>query len=115
METVRNARFMPRSSPLEAGEDSDVPGDLVLDLLMTQRADGSFRISNAFRELLAEQLDAIEAAIDAGDEATVITAVIVQYLELHESDHYHEYRSALKKAKDWLRGQENFDAAGILG
>ena len=45
----------------------------------------------------------------------MITAVIVRYLELHEGDRYYEYRSALEKAKQWLRGQEDFDATGILG
>jgi Ca-activated chloride channel family protein len=91
--------------------------DRVFDLLMTQRADGSFGNSPVLTRWLdpsaaSRLLDAIR---DHG-EALAVTAVVIALLAKEAPDRESEWRPAVQKAEAWLAKQgARPDAALVLG
>jgi Ca-activated chloride channel family protein len=91
--------------------------DPLFEVLMTQRADGSFPRSREVAGWLgADRTRRLDEAIAAAGEAVVVTAVVVALLERDHRDREAEWRPAVAKAKQWLAAQgATFDPAPILG
>jgi Ca-activated chloride channel homolog len=93
------------------------PSDRLYDLLMTQRADGTFPRSPALIAWLGpDRKQRLDAALKANtDERLVLTALVVLLLERECSDRVAEWKPALAKARAWLGKQAaSFDAAPIV-
>jgi len=90
--------------------------DVVYDLLMTQRADGSFLHSPALQTLLGtERAARLSIAVTSENEALVVTATAIALLEREHSDRESEWRPAVTKAKGWLKKQSStFDPLTVL-
>ncbi len=89
--------------------------DPLYALLMTQKADGSFRLTPALRDRLGPILAAVERAAAEHGEAFVATAVVVALLERDEAAREGEWRAAARKARKWLERQPaRFDAEALL-
>jgi len=88
----------------------------VYELLMTQRADGSFPRSSVLTQWLgAARSAALDAACKAHDERLVLTALVIALLTREAPERDSEWRPALNKAKAFcakLGG--DFDAAVLL-
>jgi Ca-activated chloride channel family protein len=91
------------------------PSDRVFELLMTQRADGSFPISRELTSWLDAETNArLREAAKAHGEAVAATALVIALLARDEPARETEWRPAVTKAKAWLAGQPTFDAARVL-
>jgi Ca-activated chloride channel homolog len=90
--------------------------DRLFELLMTQRADGSFRISAELRGWLGSRVDAVAEAAAKEGEALVATAVVLELLRREAAERADEWGPAAAKAERWLAHQARaFDAAALLG
>ena len=90
--------------------------DRLYALLMTQKADGSFRLSEELMRWLAEDLAAVERAAREHGEAVVATAVAVALFERDEAGREDEWRPAARKARKWLARQSTaFRVSAVLG
>jgi hypothetical protein len=100
---------------LEEAAAPEAP-DRLYALLMTQKADGSFRWSPVLEEWLGSLAAAIRRAADEHGEALVATSVAVALLERDEAARQDEWRPAVRKAGKWLRrsGSGVFDAEAAL-
>jgi Ca-activated chloride channel family protein len=83
----------------------DSAGDRLFDLLMTQQADGSFRLSEALLRWLGSRAAKVEAAAAKQGEALVATAVALELLRTEAADRADEWKPAAAKAERWLAGQ----------
>ncbi len=105
---------LPPGPPGSAAEPAT--DDRVWGLLMTQKADGSFRLSPVLEEWLGSAYAAAERAAGDDGEAVVATAVAVALLERDEASRADEWRPAVKKARKWLARQgSSFDPDTVLG
>ena len=98
----------------EACEDDLGSGDLHLDLLLLQRADGSFPVDQRLAALTGVPLDEVRA-IAGGmdlDEAVVATVAALRTLQREAADRRDEWRRAAAKADRWLAGA-NADRAVV--
>ena len=93
--------------PSESGRKSQhvTPADRLFDLLMTQQADGSFRLSAVLQHWLGQRWQAVKAAAELHGEALVATAVVVKLLAQEASDRADEWGPAVAKAQRWLERQ----------
>jgi hypothetical protein len=90
--------------------------DRLYELLLTQKADGSFPLSPVLGEWLGSALAAVEEAAARYGEAVVATSLALALLERDEAKRRDEWRSAAEKARGWLSRQgSRFEAAEILG
>jgi len=88
-------------SPKAAADDK--PIDLLYDLLLTQKADGSFERSSVLEQVLgAERWREVLAAIIQKGEAVAITEAVLTYLQEKESARTGEWSAAAAKAKRFL-------------
>jgi hypothetical protein len=96
-----------------ATERDAAPIDRVFDLLMTQRADGSFATSATLATWLgSERAEWMAQAIESHGAAVVVTTVIIALFEREEPTRQSEWRPAVRKATTWLQKQaRTFDAA----
>ncbi len=109
------ARSDPERSEGQGERLGGRPTDRVYALLMTQKADGSFRLSAELKRWLAERLSEVELAVREHGEAVVATAVAVALLERDEISREDEWRLAARKAGRWLaRNGAGFEAAAVL-
>jgi Ca-activated chloride channel family protein len=94
----------------------DERSDRVFDLLMTQRADGSFEVSDVLEEWLGrERHERLREACASQGEALVVTSVVIALLEREEAGRASEWTPAVNKARAWLAKQGGaFDAAAVL-
>jgi Ca-activated chloride channel homolog len=79
--------------------------DRLFELLMTQQADGSFRLSPALQQWLGQRWPAVKAAAEHHGEALVATAVVVALLAQEAADRADEWGPAVAKAQHWLAQQ----------
>jgi Ca-activated chloride channel family protein len=105
-------RSVGRSRKLRA----TMPSDPVFDLLMTQRADGSFATSPILTSWLGkERHKRMCEACAAVDEALVVTCVVIALLEREAADRASEWSPAMVKARAWCaRQQGSFDVKAVL-
>jgi Ca-activated chloride channel family protein len=96
-------------------EEMPEPADRVYDLLMTQRADGSFAESAVLNRWLGrERLTRMRAAYEASGEALVVTSVVVALLEREEPGRESEWLPAVTKARAFCAKQPGAFDAGTL-
>jgi len=81
------------------------PADRLFDLLMTQQADGSFRLSAVLQHWLGSRWQAVKAAAEQHGEGLVATAVVVALLAQEAADRADEWGPAVAKAQRWLAQQ----------
>jgi Ca-activated chloride channel homolog len=105
----RPASAMPapkQAAPYDKEPDTGsmkVPaGDRLFDLLMTQQADGSFRLSAELKRWLGARAAKVEAAAAKEGEALVATAVVLELLRTEEAGRADEWKPAAAKAERWL-------------
>jgi hypothetical protein len=79
--------------------------DRVFELLMTQQADGSFRLSPILQQWLGQRWPAVKAAAEQHGEALVATAVVVALLAREAANRADEWGPAVAKAQHWLAQQ----------
>jgi Ca-activated chloride channel family protein len=79
--------------------------DRLFELLMTQQADGSFRLSPILQHWLGQRWPAVKAAAEQHGEALVATAVVVALLAQEAADRADEWGPAVAKAQHWLAQQ----------
>lgn len=109
----------PRAFDLEgadgflAEEASADALDVVFELLMTQRADGSFGWSSAFEAFVgdADAVDAARTLASRFEPRVVVTAYVVAWLQRFHSARAAEWRAASAKASSWLAAQADTDEA----
>ncbi|UJR85696.1 VIT domain-containing protein [Sandaracinus amylolyticus] len=101
---------------MEAEERATESADRVFELLMTQKADGSFVRSPVLEAWLgAARVAKLDAAIRAHGDPIATTAVVIALLELEARDRESEWRPAITKAKSWLAAKSaTVDAAAIV-
>ena len=101
--------------PTEPANPAPAASDRVFELLLTQRPDGTFLLSDALRAWLGPRLARLEAAIAVHGEALAVTALVLALLTAEASDRRDEWLPAATKARRWLSRQgAPFDPAGIL-
>jgi Ca-activated chloride channel family protein len=92
----------------------ELPSDRVYDILMTQRADGAFVLSQELTQWLGDGWARVREAMQRHGEELVATAVVIALLARDEPQRESEWRPAVTKAQAWLRKQGGFDAASVL-
>jgi Ca-activated chloride channel homolog len=80
-------------------------GDRLFELLMTQQADGSFRLSPVLQQWLGQRWQAVKTAAEHHGEGLVATAVVVALLAQEAADRADEWSPAVAKAQHWLAQQ----------
>jgi hypothetical protein len=91
--------------------------DPLYDILMTQRAEGSFERSAALDAWLGpERAVRLTREAASSDERIVVTATVILLLEKEHSAREGEWRAAVNKAKAWLAREASvFDASVVVG
>jgi Ca-activated chloride channel family protein len=87
------------------GRDRSTTADRLFELLMTQQADGSFRLSPVLQQWLGQRWPAVKTAAEHHGEALVATAVVVALLAQEAADRADEWGPAVAKAQHWLAQQ----------
>jgi hypothetical protein len=106
-----------RSDPVYDDSTGDAATtDPVFDVLMTQRADGSFLDSAPLRALLGTaRCASLVTALGQGNDAVVTTATVIALLEREHFARESEWRPAVDKAKLWLAKQTTtFEPSSIV-
>ena len=89
--------------------------DRLFELLLSQRADGSFPLSKILEIWLGTRIGAVKAAIAEHGEALVVTSVVVALVGTEARSRQAEWTPAVRKAKRWLAQQAvAIDGAGLL-
>lgn len=109
------ASYGPSKETLAHGGSRRQGTDRLFELLLSQQADGSFRMTAILEIWLGTRVGAVKQAIATHSEALVVTAVVVALLAKEASARQAEWTPAVRKAKRWLdkQGQE-FDAGALL-
>ena len=103
----------PASMPVDRAPQGD--SDRLFELLLGQRADGSFRMTPILEIWLGSRVGAVKAAMATHGDALVATAVVVALLHKEASDRTAEWTPAVRKARRWLDRQgQQFDGAALL-
>jgi Ca-activated chloride channel homolog len=107
------ARFEKRRATIQESS----PSDPIFDLLMTQRAEGSFPSSKILLSLLgAARERQLTQAIEKHGEVEAVTATVVLLLEEEHLDRESEWRPAITKAKAWLaKHNSSFEPKDVVG
>jgi Ca-activated chloride channel homolog len=101
--------------PQRVGErQHTTTADWLFELLMTQQADGSFRLSPVLQQWLGQRWPAVKAAAEHHGEALVATAVVVALLAQEAADRADEWGPAVAKAQHWLAQQGRHIAVETL-
>jgi Ca-activated chloride channel family protein len=105
-----------RAQPLQSIEERDraTTGDPLFELLMTQQADGSFRLTPILQQWLGQRWPAVKAAAEHHGEARVATAVVVTLLAREAANRADEWGPAVAKAQHWLAHQGRHIAVEAL-
>ena len=97
----------------KAKETSKAPD--LYDVLLTQKADGSFPLSRALVTLAGTTEAALKGAVGQHGEAIVATAIALAVLLRDFADQRDEWSAGAAKAQAWLDRQGNaFDAAAYV-
>src|SRR5262249_14225055 len=80
-------------------------GDRLFELLMTQQADGSFRLSPVLQQWLGQRWLAVKVAAEQHGEALVATAGVVALPGGEAAGRADEWGPAVAKAQHWLAHQ----------
>jgi hypothetical protein len=88
--------------------------DRLFELLMTQQADGSFRLSPILQQWLGPRWPAVKAAAEHHGEALVATTVVVALLTQEAANRADEWGPAVAKAQHWLVQQGHHIAVETL-
>jgi Ca-activated chloride channel family protein len=94
--------------PVPHPPDTALPlpaADRLFDLLMTQQADGSFRLSTVLQDWLGQRYQAVRVAAAQHGDALVATAVVIKLLAQEAADRADEWGPAAAKAQRWLAQQ----------
>jgi Ca-activated chloride channel family protein len=96
-----------RAQPPQRDEERQgaTTADRLFELLMTQHADGSFRLSPILQQWLGQRWPAVKAAAEHHGEALVATAVVIALLAQEAADCADEWGPAVAKARHWLAQQ----------
>ena len=115
-QSVGETTFSRLGRPFGSGRKSQsaTPADRLFDLLMTQQADGSFRLSAVLQHWLGQRWQAVKAAAEHHGEALVATAVVVKLLAQEAADRADEWGPAVAKAQRWLAQQGHHIAVEAL-
>jgi len=105
-------RAQPPSSI--GGRQRVTTADRLFELLMTQQADGSFRLSPILQQWLGQRWPAVKAAAEHHGEGPVATAVVVALLAQEAADRADEWGPAVAKAQHWLAQQGRHIAVETL-
>src|SRR5262249_59375547 len=110
LETGDNLAAQRAQPPQRAGKRQRATtgfttGDRLFELLMTQQADGSFRLSPILQQWLGQRWPAVKAAAEHHGEALIATAVVVTLLAQEALDRADEWGPAVAKAQHWLAQQ----------
>jgi Ca-activated chloride channel family protein len=98
-----------------AGSGAASAIDPLFELLLTQKADGSFLLSPVLEQMLGSSLAAVQSAIATDGEAVVITAVVLELLSRRFATRKGEWKPAAKKMKRWIKkARASFDASSVL-
>jgi Ca-activated chloride channel family protein len=110
-----DANLRASSDAAQSAADSS-GADRVFDLLMTQRADGSFLRSPVLERWLGtERSVALTEACKLHAENLVVTSVVIALLSREAADRESEWRPALAKARRFCAQQAaSFDAGTIV-
>jgi hypothetical protein len=105
-----------RAQPLQSIEERDraTTGDPLFELLMTQQADGSFRLTPILQQWLGQRWPAVKAAAEDHGDALVATAVVVTLLAREAANRADEWGPAVAKAQHWLAHQGRHIAVEAL-
>ena len=108
------ARRRPSTESVPAAPAAST--DRMYAVLMTQKANGSFRLSPALEQWLGSVVDAVRRAAGEHGEEQVVTAVVIALLERDEEARRDEWRPAVRKARKWLQrsGVPEIDALALL-
>lgn len=102
-------------SSAEDEKQETPPPDLLFSLLMTQRVDGSFPLSDLLRFWLPDRWPQVKQAVTQDDEALVATTLMVALLPIKAADRKAEWQPAMQKAQRWLKQQTtSFDPLPFL-
>ena len=89
--------------------------DRLYDLLLTQRADGSFLLTPALESWLGNRAKQVREEAKKRGEALVATAVVVALLATEMADREGEWKMGVEKAKKWLAKQgEQVDGGKLI-
>jgi len=99
------ADWRAQPPPSIGGRQRAITVDRLFELLMTQQADGSFRLSPILQQWLGQRWPAVKAAAEHHGEGPVATAVVVALLAQEAADRADEWGPAVAKAQYWLAHQ----------
>ncbi len=89
--------------------------DSLYDVLLTQKANGSFALGAEISTLIGvENYAALEAAKGAQDATLLATSAVVFWLENRASERRGEWSAAVTKARGWLAKQAPIDIGSLL-
>lgn len=92
------------------------PLDRLFDVLLTQQADGSFKLSAPLLAWLGARAKAAQQAAQQHGEALVATALVLALLEREALSRKDEWEGAARKARRWMDQQPApFDGTGLVG
>ena len=99
-----SASFEEQDAPVSGAPVSGYGApDRLFEVLMTQRADGSFEPSDALSAWLGtERSEKLALAVDQHGAAVAVTAAVIALLEREEPLREPEWRAAASKARAWL-------------
>lgn len=109
---LADAKFAYDASDDDVQLHAEDAPDVLYELLLTQRADGSFALSAGLLQRLGDRADAARAQAARHGESVVATALVLRWLEDHQAARRDEWLAAATKARAWLARQAaSFDAA----
>ena len=106
----------PRERRTETADlSAPYPTDRLYDLLLTQRANGTFLLTPALESWLGDRARRVRKEVEKRDEALVATAVVVALVAAEMADRREEWKMAMEKAKKWLAKQaEQIDGGKLI-
>jgi hypothetical protein len=100
---------------MEEAAPAPEPLDRLFDVLLTQQADGSFKLSAPLLAWLGARAKAAQQAAQQHGEALVATALVLALLEREASSRKDEWEGAARKARRWMDQQPApFDGMGLV-
>ncbi|MFT6400495.1 MAG: Ca-activated chloride channel family protein [Bradymonadia bacterium] len=103
----------PRRSPV--AESAASISDPLYDVLLTQRANGSFTFGTELERLIGEtNFAGLESSLGSAPDELIATAAVVHWLTTRASARRSEWATAVSKAEGWLTKQATFDVTCLL-
>ena len=88
--------------------------EILFAVLMTQRAEGSFPLSDPLLRWLGEKAAVVSAQARRSGERLIATTAVLLWLDLRAGNRREEWTRAAQKAQHWLNRQPNPPSAAIL-